>query len=253
ALRHSDVTEELVDGAEADAKIKIAGGSLFHIDNQVFQVRHVRGLDAGLYFARDEILQSLAALLAQFDAVHVKHLARRDGQFAPDHLVLRLGISANLNYFNPGGLALLDLVDQVDRAPLGVGVPDCRNRNPFPLSLPDISVRAVKILDRLDVLLETLGRKNLPLEHPWPYRSAEDHDSLTDLFGGEPGVALEFHGPDLVTLAFINDEADRHARGTERVELHLPDLEVDVALVPVEILQLLLVFLELFLLEPAAA
>ncbi len=76
---------------------------------------------------------------------------------------------------------------------------------------------------------------------------------MPDLFGGELRISLELNRADFVAPAFVNDEADHHPCGADGVELHLLEIEVDEALVPVKIPQLFLVFLKLFFLELAAA
>src|SRR5205814_5694604 len=206
-----------------------------------------------LDFAGSEILESLEALLAQLHANHVEDLARRYRQFAPNHLVFRLGVAADFDFFDLGWLALLHLIDQVHRASFGIGVLDRLDPNPVPVAFADITVRAVKVLDRFNVPFQALGRENLRFEHPRFDRSAQHDRALADLVRRELDVAFELDRADFVALAFVNDEPDDHPPGGEIVELDLLDFKIDVTLVPITILQLLLVFLELLLLEFAAA
>ena len=114
-------------------------------------------------------------------------------------------------------------------------------------------MRAVKILNGLAVLVQSLGSEDFSFQHFRPHRFAENNDALPDLFGRELRITLKLNRTDLVASALVNDEADRHPCGAYGVELHLLEIEVYVALVPVKISELFLVLLKLFLLELAAA
>src|SRR5437016_6547808 len=255
SLRHAHVAEKLIDRAEAGAKIKIARRPFFNVHDQIFQVRHFRRLHAHLDFAlgRGEILQTFQTLLAQLDANHVEHFARRHGQFAPDDFVFRLGVAPDFNLLDFRRLAFINLVNQVHRAPVSVGVFDGPDHNPVPLTFANVTVGAIKVLNRLAVFFQPLRRKNFSFKHARFDRMPEDDHALPDLFGREPGVAFELDRTDLVTLAFINDEADDQARRAGVVQLHFFDFEINVAFAPVKILQLLLVLLKLLLFELATA
>src|SRR5207249_3479317 len=142
SLRHAHVAEKLIDRAEAGAKIKIARRPFFNVHDQIFQVRHFRRLHAHLDFAlgRGEILQTFQTLLAQLDANHVEHFARRHGQFAPDDFVFRLGVAPDFNLLDFRRLAFINLVNQVHRAPVSVGVFDGPDHNPVPLTFANVTV-----------------------------------------------------------------------------------------------------------------
>ena len=77
--------------------------------------------------------------------------------------------------------------------------------------------------------------------------------TLGDVGHAEQLVAGEFHRPDLVLRALVKNEPNDHRLGRRIQELDILDLEVDVALFPVELDQLLLILVELVVLEDAAA
>ena len=76
---------------------------------------------AGIDFARFEILQRFEPQLADLHIHHVEDFAGRNGQFAPDDLVLGLGVAANLDLLDVALLAFIDHELQVHRAALRIG------------------------------------------------------------------------------------------------------------------------------------
>ena len=73
SLVHPDVTDELVNGTEAGAKIKIARGAFLDAHDQVLVVRDEGRLHLRLHAGK--VLQTFQALFAQLDANHVEHVA----------------------------------------------------------------------------------------------------------------------------------------------------------------------------------
>ena len=119
-------------------------------------------------------------------------------------------------------------------------------------------MRAVEILDRLDVLGQALGREGVAHVHRQSVGAELGLAAAASVQGPQPGgdvrraeqlVAGELDRADLVLRAFVDDEPDDHGPGRRIDELHVLDLEINVALVAVKLGQLLLVLLELLVLE----
>ena len=87
----------------------------------------------------------------------------RNGQFAPDDLVLGLDIAVNINSLDVELLALVNLKFQIHRA--GVHVRNARDLERGALFHINVSFAAVKILDGLHVLVEAVGRENIAHVH----------------------------------------------------------------------------------------
>ena len=148
--------------AESGAQRRVARLALVHHHHEVAGVLDVGGLRVGIHAV--EIAQPFQALLAELDPHHVEDFARRDRQLAPDHLVLGLGIAANLDVLDADLLAFLDLELEVHGARLRVG--DSQHLQ-VARGGGDINIAfgAVEILHRLDILGHALRGEDVAHVH----------------------------------------------------------------------------------------
>src|SRR5206468_9334620 len=112
--------DQRVNRGEAGADLNVARVLFGDGDDEVAAARDVGFLGRGLDFL--EVVQTFQAGLADLDVDHVEDLAGIDGQLAPDHAVLGLGVATNFDFLDLRLLALADLVLDVYRAGLRVGV-----------------------------------------------------------------------------------------------------------------------------------
>src|ERR1041385_4450100 len=137
-----------IHGTEGRAHRERAGVFLFDANHQVFPSGYWRigGLRPGIDFSRLEEIKAFDALFADLDADHVEILARRNSQFATNHPVLGMGVSANLNLLDFVFRAFIDLKLEIDRPGFCIGNLD---NVQIARSGCDINVtaRPIKILD----------------------------------------------------------------------------------------------------------
>src|SRR6266542_1416009 len=237
ALGDFDKPDQAVDGSEAGAQLDVAGVFFADGDDEVAAVGHVGrlglGFDAELLF---EEVQTFEALGAALDLDHVEDLPWGDRQLAANHPVLGLGVALDLDLFDVSLVVFIDLVDQVHRAGLGIGVFARVDAG------VDVALGAVHVLDGLQVLAQPLGGENLAHAHP---------EAGGDLVRGEKGYPFEVDRADLVLAAFRNDKAQLDFARALLDLLDLLQLEINVAGVPVELRQLFFVVVQLVFLEHA--
>src|SRR6266540_3778951 len=218
ALGDFDKPDQAVDGSEAGAQLDVAGVFFADGDDEVAAVGHVGrlglGFDAELLF---EEVQTFEALGAALDLDHVEDLPWGDRQLAANHPVLGLGVALDLDLFDVSLVVFIDLVDQVHRAGLGIGVFARVDAG------VDVALGAVHVLDGLQVLVQPLGGENLAHAHP---------EAGGDLVRGEKGYPFEVDRADLVLAAFRNDKAQLDFARALLDLLDLLQLEINVAGVP---------------------
>src|SRR5581483_5696063 len=266
ALRHFRKADQGIDGTEPRAQSQIPRIFLIHTNNEIAVSGNVGRFRAGIDLF--EVLQSFEALFAALNADHIEYFTRRHRQLAPNDFVFGLGIAADFDLFDVGFLAFLNLKIQIHGAGVGVGNAHHRQAAAGRAHI-DVSFGAINVLDVFGVLLEALGREDVAHVHqqavgtdftPLTFHGVNLAQAVGDISGAENFVAREFDGSHVVLCAFVNDEADHHRARRGIKEFDFLDLEIQVAPLPwfagaiaVEVRQLLLVFLELLVLEDAAA
>ena len=235
ALRHFHETDEAVDRGEPCAQLDIARVLLAHRHDEVAAVRHVGRLGLRIHAELIvEEVQPLQTIRAALHTHHVKHLAGRHGKFAADDTILGLRVAFDLDLLDVSLVTLIDVIDQVHVAGLGVRV--LARRDPG----VDVALRAVHVLHDLHVLVQRLGRESL----------ADAHLELgRDVVRGEQRYSLVSHRADLVLASLGNDDTQLYLLRALRNLLDLIQLEIDVARVAVEFKELLLVILQLIFLQ----
>ena len=155
SLTDFDEADHRVHRTETGAESDVAGVLFLDRDDEVFSVGNVGRFWLGLYLLEE--LHLFEAALGHLGPHHVEGLARRDGQFATDDLVLGLGVALDLDLLDVELVALLDAVLQVESAFLDIG-------DLLGLGAGfDVAPGPIEILDGLGVLVETLRRKDLAL------------------------------------------------------------------------------------------
>ena len=112
--------DERIHRAEARAQRHVAGVLFLHVHDEVLAIRHDR-VGSGRVSTFSKYSKPFQPLLAELDAHHVEHFARRHGQFAPDDLVLGLDVAVDFDLLDVGLLPFVDLEFQVHGAGFGVG------------------------------------------------------------------------------------------------------------------------------------
>src|ERR1051326_9411919 len=77
--------------------------------------------------------------------------------------------------------------------------------------------------------------------------------ALSKVSVGEEFIAGEFNGPDFILDAFINMKTDDKRAGRGINELDIFDFKIDVAVIPIKLLEFFLIVLELFVFEHTTA
>src|SRR5574338_1671795 len=119
ALSELDESEQALYRAEACPEVECAGPFLLHLDEQILAARDPGVLGISIHFL--EIAEVIESLLAGLDTNRVEDIAGKNEDFAAEHLVLGASIPRDVDPFDKGALALVDVVGEIDHTRAGGG------------------------------------------------------------------------------------------------------------------------------------
>ena len=246
ALHKAHLGEHGLDRTVPESHDEVACPPFLHPDDKVAAV----GQLGDFFDLRVDTLKkpgALEAALAQLDTDHVEYLAGGDRHLTPDHLVPGAGVAANLHFFHIADLALLDAVNQVDRAPVGVGHLGHAHDG------VEVTVGLVVVPDGVPILTQSARGEDGAFEHERGHRTLKNLHPAAYLILGKECVALEGDIADLVSISLVQVQPDHHSVLLRVFELYLTHLEVDVALILIKLGEHLEVLVPLVGFELAAA
>src|ERR1051325_3735721 len=252
-LAHLGETDNRIHRTKPCAQRKVAGVFLIHPDDEVLAALHVARLGSSIDFL--EKLQTLEAVLADFDAQHVEGFTGRNGQLPTNDPVAGFDVSMNFDFLNGELLGLVNAKFEVHGS--GVGIGDAHHAQIGGAGGDvDVAFGAVKIFDRHRIRAETFGGKGVADIHGQAVRSqfvapaangGDDAHAIGEVRRAEGLVAGEFDRANLVLGAFVNMKAHDHRPGS-RVEnfdalFPLLQFEVNEAVIAIKLGQLVAVLL----------